>query len=279
MNPAPMIEAVQSATAEVLFAERVRALVADHCGYAPRPAAMPILVAALARRRGARTHEEYWDDLRAAESGQGELQLLVEDLLNHDTVCGRIPPHFEALGRQVLPALARRGKALRLASLGCSTGEEAYTMAIVAAESLGAEGASAVEILGVDFSARVLAIARAGVYQRSSLRELSPAQRELGFIRQDDGFHVRPSIANRVRFLQHNLMPPLPLVGLDAVFCRNVLIYFNSEAAQRVLVQIWAALAPGAWLFLGPSESALHLREWFEPVPSTDTIFYRRRQP
>ena len=80
-------------------------------------------------------------------------------------------------------------------------------------------------------------------------------------------------------FLQHNLMRPLPLVGVDAIFCRNVLIYFNTDSAQQALGHIRAALAPGGWLFLGPSESALHLREWFEPVPTADTILYRRRQP
>ncbi len=279
MSLAPQIETVRSTPAEALFAERARALVAKRCGYTPRPAAMPDLVAALTRRRGGRSYEEYWDELEAAEPRRGELQLLVEDLLNHDTVCGRIPPHFEALGRQVLPALARRGRPLRLASLGCSTGEEAYTMAIVATEALGDAAAPSVEIVGVDLSARVLAVARAGIYALSSLRELSPAQRERGFIRQDDGFHVRPEIAGRVRFLQHNLMQPLPLVGLDAVFCRNVLIYFSTESTQTVLFQIWAALAPGGWLFLGPCESAFHLREWFEPVPFAETILYRRRLP
>ena len=279
MTPAPLIEDLQPATAEALFAERIREMVAERCGYAPRPAAMPYLVATLARRRRDRSLEDYWNALQAAGSGSGELQLLVEDLLNHDTVCGRVPPHFETLGRHVLPALARLDRPLRLASLGCSTGEEVYTMAITAAETFGDSGSPAVEIVGLDLSARVLNVARAGIYQLSSLRELSPAQRERGFVRQADGFHVRPEIARGVRFLQHNLMQPLPLVGLDAVFCRNVLIYFNPDSAQQVLGHIRASLAPGGWLFLGPSESALHLREWFEPAAFAETMLYRRRQP
>lgn len=274
-----MIEELQPATAEALFAERVRALVAARCGFAPRPAAMPDLVAALVRRRGARSPDNYWSALQAEHSGSGELQLLVEDLLNHDTVCGRIPPHFETLGRDVLPALARLDRPLRLASLGCSTGEEAYTMAITAAETFGENGSPAVEIVGLDLSARVLEVARAGIYPLSSLRELSPDQRERGFIQRTDGFHVRREIARRVHFLQHNLMQSLPLVGIDAIFCRNVLIYFNTDSVQLVLGHIWDALAPGGWLFLGPSESALHLRERFEPVLFAETMVYRRRQP
>lgn len=279
MTPAPLLEDLPPATAEALFAERVRTLVADRFGYAPRPAATPHLVAALVRRRCGRSHEAYWSALQVEGSGSGELQLLVEDLLNHDTVCGRIPPHFETLGRQVLPALARLDRPLRLASLGCSSGEEVYSMAITAAETFGVNGSPAVEIVGLDLSARVLNVARAGIYQLASLRELSPAQRELGFLRQADGFHVRPEIARRVRFLQHNIMQPLPLVGLDAVFCRNVFIYFNTDSARQVLGHIRASLAPGGWLFLGPSESAQHLREWFEPAAFAETMLYRRRQP
>ncbi len=279
MTPAPEIDDLQPAAAEALFTERVRTLVAERCGFAPRPAASPQLAAALGRRRRGRSQEDYWEALRAADAANSELQLLVEDLLNHDTVCGRIPPHFEMLGRQVLPTLAQLDRPLRLASLGCATGEEAITLAITAAETFGLHGAPAVEIVGLDLSSRALGVARVGRYRLSCLRELSPAQRELGFIRQTDGFHVRPEIARRVRFLQHNLMQPLPLVGLDAVFCRNVLIYFNPDSARQVLRHIWDALAPGGWLFLGPSESALHLREWFEPVPFAETMVYRRRQP
>jgi chemotaxis protein methyltransferase CheR len=279
MNPAPPIEPVQPAAAETLFAERIRVLVAARYGYAPRPAAMPDLVAALGRRRGGRSTEDYWSALQVAGSGNDELQLLVEDLLNHDTVCGRIPPHFETLRRHVLPALARLGRPLRLASLGCATGEEVYTMAITVAETFGEDGPPAVEIVGLDLSARVLDVARTGIYQLSSLRELSPEQRERGFIRRADGYHVRPEIARRVRFLRHNLMQPLPLIGLDAVFCRNVLIYFNPDSAQQVLGHIRDSLAPGGWLFLGPSESALHLRECFESAPFAETMLYRRRQP
>jgi len=251
--------------------------VAARCGYSPCPAARPYLVAALARRRAGRPIDAYWNALNNDRTGAAELQSLVEDLLNHETVCGRNPPHFEALARQVLPPLRHVDRPVRLASLGCSTGEESYSLAIATAEVFGLVGGPVVEIAGLDLSARVLAVARAGVYRAASLRELTPAQREIGFVPHPDGFQVRPEIARRTRFLQHNLMTPLPLVGLDVVFCRNVLIYFNSASARQVLANIRDALAPGGWLFLGPSESALHLREWFEPVPCAETMLYRRR--
>lgn len=262
---------------EALFAERVLSLVAARCGYSPRPAARASLAATVGRRLAGRSHEAYWRALHDEHAGAGELQGLVEDLLNHETVCGRNPPHFDALAERVLLPLSRLDRTIRLASLGCSTGEEAYTLAITAAQYFGLHAGPRIEISGLDLSARVLAAARAGVYRDASLRELTATQRDLGFIPQPDGFHVRPEIARRVRFLQHNLMHPIPLVGLDAVFCRNVLIYFTTASANRVLGHIRDALAPGGWLFLGPSESALHLRDWFEPVPCAETMLYRRR--
>ena len=276
LSPLPT-EPLRAHHAEEFFAERVRALVESRCGYSPRPAARPLMVAAIARHRAGRSFDAYWEVINDPRNGAAELQGLVEDILNHETVCGRNPPHFEALALRVLPELRRFDRPVRIASLGCSTGEEVYSLAITAAETYGVAGGPVVEIAGLDLSARVLAVARAGLYRPASLRELTPAQRELGFVPHPDGFQVRPSVARHTRFLQHNLMDPLPLVGLDVVFCRNVLIYFNIASARRVLANIRDALAPGGWLFLGPSESALHLRDWFEPVPCAETMLYRRR--
>ncbi|MFT3831423.1 MAG: protein-glutamate O-methyltransferase CheR [Opitutaceae bacterium] len=277
MSLASMIEHGPVRGAEALFVERICSLVATRCGFSPRPAARTSLRSTLARRLDGRSHEAYWQALHDERTGAAELQGLVEDLLNHETVCGRNPPHFDALAERVLLPLSRLGRPIRLASLGCSTGEEAYSLAITAAQYFGTRDEPAVEIVGLDLSGRVLQTARAGIYRQASLRELTSVQREVGFVSHPDGFQVRPAIARRVRFLQHNLLQPLPLLGLDAVFCRNVLIYFNTASAHRVLANIRAALAPGGWLFLGPSESALHHREWFEPVPCAETMLYRRR--
>lgn len=273
----PMLDDTPLSGTEELFAERVRNFVAEWCGYAPRPAAMQHFREVLARRRGDRTHEEYWQILQRSVLADGEMQLLVEDLLNHSTVCGRTPPHFDALRRRVLPALAASGRTLRLVSLGCSTGEEVYTLALAAVEVFGIVDEPRIEIVGLDLSRRALAVAKTGVYTSPSLRELTPAQREYGFIRQGDKFTVRPEISRIVRFAQHNIMTPLPLVGVDAIFCRNVLIYFSTAATNVVHGHIRNALVPGGWLFLGPTESAPYPRESFESVAFAETRIYRRR--
>jgi len=271
-----IIEDSVPAGPDELFAERVRTLVAERCGFAPRPAAMHNLRIVLNQRRAGRTHEEYWQLLQPSSSGD-EFQQLVEDLLNHSTECGRTPPHFDVLRQQILPAFATVERTVRFASLGCSTGEEAYTLALAAVETFGTLGGPNVEIVGLDLSRRALAVARSGEYPPASLRELSEAQRERGFLRQPDGFRVRPEISRLVRFAQHNLMSPLPLVGIDVIFCRNVLIYFSPSSANVVLSHIRDALTPKGWLFLGPTEALPQQRDWFEPVIFAETLTYRRR--
>ncbi|MCX6951207.1 MAG: protein-glutamate O-methyltransferase CheR [Verrucomicrobia bacterium] len=264
---------------EARFAERVRGLVESRYGYAPKDAAMPSFQASLEQHRAGRAMEAYWQLLlRSGSAGAGnDLQELVELLLNHDTTCGRTPPHFDVMRERILPESVRKGRPLRIASLGCSTGEEAYTLALTALEVAGPHARPAVEIVGLDLSARALTVARAGVYPASSLRDLTPARRELGFTRSPGGFQVRPELSRLVRFIQHNLMSPLPLVGIDAIFCQNVLIYFSPSSANVVLGHIRNALAPGGWLFLGPTESAHRQREWFLPVAFAETLAYSRR--
>lgn len=271
------ISSVVAGTAkEEMFAERVRALVADRFGYSPRPAAMTFLCAVLQQRRAGCSFDEYWERLIASRSPEDELQQLVEDILVHETGCGRTPPHFEALRRWVLPELGATGQPIRMASLGCSTGEETYTLALSAGETLGFD--YPIEIVGLDLSRRALRVAREGTYPAFNLRELAPDERSRGFVRVGDDYKVRPEVARMVRFAPHNLLDPLPFVCVDAVFCRNVLIYFGSTAAARVLRHIRDALSPGGWLFVGHSESALHQRDWFEPVSYPETLAYRRRK-
>lgn len=268
---------VPTHSTEDAFAGRVMDLMAGRYGFSPRTAALPQVRAAIAARQAGRSREGYWRQLVASASCEDELQQLVEDLLNHETECGRTPPHFEALRTQVLPPLAATERPLRLASLGCSTGEEAYTLALAVCETFGSARRVDVEVVGLDVSRRALAIARAGAYPEGSLRELTAAQRERGFTRGPAGYQVRPEIARFVRFCHHNLMAPLPLASIDVIFCRNVLIYFSPASANLVLGHIRDALSRGGLLFLGHTESALHQRGWFSPVSFTDTLAYRRR--
>jgi chemotaxis methyl-accepting protein methylase len=174
--------------------------------------------------------------------------------------------------------LRTRGQRLRIASLGCSSGEEPYSIALVLREQLNAEELADVEISGVDVNSRALAAARAGLYDDYAVREMAPAQRQRWFQAQPDGrWLLHSGLRASVRFLQHNLLEPLPFAGLDVIFCRNVLIYFQPPVVAACFKEFHAALRPGGFLFLGHSESAFGFPEYFEPVQVPDGVIYHNK--
>ena len=163
-------------------------------------------------------------------------------------------------------------------SAGCSTGEEAYTLAALILESQRFEGWD-VRVIGTDLSKQCAAHARRGVYQASSLRATSARDKARYFFEQADGFHVTDSVKKLCQFGQMNLFDigRGNLVGrVDAVFCRNVLIYFDVRSRKRVIDNLYQRLTPGGYLMLGHSESLLNLSTAFELVHLRDDLVYRK---
>ncbi len=193
---------------------------------------------AVVRRTLARMPGDY------ADLPTSQLVPLLSSLCVGETTFMRHSEHFEAL-RQLAPGIASDGRQLRVWSAGCSTGEEAYSLAAV----LRAVGIRA-DVLATDVNARALAFARRGVYRPWSLRSVDLAANPwLRF----DGLHVEvaPTIHSCVRFEPLNLATdPFP-TGMDVIFCRNVLIYFHRDEALRVIRRMASALAPGGILVLG----------------------------
>lgn len=279
----------------------MQALEAISCPSSPEPSLHAELVrAAIATRYGFRVSESWFGQLTTRLEQQArmshraniadyvqwllsdsnELARLVESFLIGETHFLRTEPHFMALTRKVInPWRTRqpRGERLRIASLGCSTGEEPYSIAMIVCETLTPGELEEVEITGADVSTRALAAARQGRYDLHQLRELSPARRNRWFSPLHGQWQVSDFLKSRVRFLHHNLLRPLPFAGLDAVFCRNVLIYFAPEQVAACLREIHSALRPGGYLILGHSETALGHPERFEPVPTDDTIIYQSK--
>ena len=196
-----------------------------------------------------------------------ELQELVEELLNHESQFNRNPEQLALLKSEVLlgwrETMAPWPK--RIVSLGCSTGEEAYSLAILAEQVLG-ERADDVLILGMDVSRRALAAARQAQYSEFRLRDVPSGDRARCFTKEGELWAVHPRLRKRVRFLQQNLVEPLPTSSLDVIFCCNVLIYFPVEAAQRLLRQFYSALKPYGHLFLGHADSFVLPPELFRPI-------------
>lgn len=239
-----------------------------------------IRLAARAAATGRDGVADYLLWLLAPDGDKSEMLALVETLLIGETHFLRVEPHFAALTEKIVPiwrASRQPGQRLRIASLGCATGEEPYSIALVLRECLSPDEMENVEITGVDVSGTALAAARRGCYESFQLRELTPVQRSRWFKPEDNRWLVNSALRSSVRFLQHNLLQPLPFAGLDVVFCRNVLIYFPPQSVAFCLGEFHAALRPGGHLFLGHTESAFAFPQLFEPVQTRDAVIYQNK--
>jgi chemotaxis protein methyltransferase CheR len=164
-------------------------------------------------------------------------------------------------------------------SAGCSSGEEAFTLAILLRENFPQAVAGSVEILGVDVSPGLLARAAAGRFTEWSLRQTSPPMRQRYFTRDRGELLLDGSIRRAVAFARRNLLDEDPIFygegAFDVIFCRNVTMYF-APAQTRALVQRLArALAPGGYLFLGPAETLRGISDAFQLCASHETFYYR----
>lgn len=197
----------------------------------------------------------YWALLSGSDT---ELQALIEAVVVPETWFFRDPASFAALARLVsdasLPAQARANP--RLLSVPCSTGEEPYSMAMALLDA--GLPASALHIDAVDISTRALARAEKALYGRNSFRGGDLAFRDRHFTAVAGGHRPAEAVRRSVRFRQGNLLGGLPGAKLyDAIFCRNVLIYFDRATQSRAVGVLGSLLAPHGWLFVGPSETAL----------------------
>lgn len=244
--------------------------------------ALRISLVARATRLGHRSFADYYAQLERDEAEFNELLNLVTV---NETSFFRFPAQFDALRDEILPELASSGRranrTVRIWSAGCSTGEEPYSIAMTVVdsgiESLGWKS----QVLGTDVSTKALATAKAGVYHRRSMGNLSPGVIARHFDLIDvERFRVKEGIRARVDFGYHNLIRepyPLSLMGnWDVIFCRNVTIYFRPESTKRVLENLYHSLNEGGYLFLGHSETLSESETPFEPVEVGGVYVYRR---
>ena len=229
---------------------------------------------------GLATLQDYYYRLLYDPDADTEFGHLFDVLSNNETYFFREETQIRTFAEEIVPAGGHTpGARVRAWSAGCSSGEEPYSLAIAVLEHLGGR-TDCVEIFGSDYSSKVLEQARRGVYGAFSFRNLSPAMRDRYFEAQADGRHrINPDVRRLVQFGKCNLLGQageLPLVKFDAIFCRNVLMYFDRDARRRVLDLFHDRLAPGGYLFLGHSESLLDLSDRFEVANLVNDVAYRR---
>jgi chemotaxis protein methyltransferase CheR len=174
--------------------------------------------------------------------------------------------HFEFLVEQ-LPAWRALGRPIRIWSAGCSSGEEVYTLAMVLAEHLPAPELRAARILGTDISRPVLERAQAAVYRPQDLEGLDAERCRRHLLRRGDAYEVRPELRALVSFARLNLLEHWPMRGpFHAIFCRNVMIYFDRPTRERLIARFHALLPPGGHLLVGHSESLSGLEHGYRYV-------------
>ncbi len=262
----------------------LRDLVYDHSGILVREEMKFVMERRLGVRLdalGLTDFAAYYRHLREGGKG-GELETAVEALTTNETYFFREPLQLEALEEELFPLLEKRNqinKRLRFWSAGCSSGEEAYTVAMLLAESSRFAGWD-LEVHGTDISRRVLTQARRAEYGPASFRVTSEARKRRHFEPGEGArLKVKEEHLARVSFSQLNLLDrdlAQLLPRMDVILCRNVMIYFDLPARKRVLGLFHEKLAEGGYLLLGHSENLISLSADFELVHLKKDLVYRK---
>lgn len=244
--------------------EFIRLVIAENAGIVLGPNKRQLVQGRLARRLrelGLPSYEAYCDHVR--ESGPEELVGLINALTTNVTAFFRENHHFDALAAYMIPEALKRNDAsrrLRIWSAGCSTGEEPYCIAMIAAETVPASARWDLKILATDIDSDVIASAQQGIYPLERLSAV-PHERLRRCFRKGTGLNaghalVQPHIARLISFRTLNLQQAWPMKGpFDIIFCRNVMIYFDQPTRERLVSRFAQMLIPSGYLCLGHSES------------------------
>lgn len=208
-----------------------------------------------------------------------ELDALYSDVLISVTSFFRNHETFELLQHKILPHLIKQGGAdtLRCWVLGCSTGQEAYSIAMAFTEAAeNAPRACRLQIFATDLNDALLDKARHGLYAKSLAEEISPQRLRRFFVEEDGGYRVTKPLREMVVFARQNLISDPPFSRMDLISCRNLLIYLEPSLQKKALPTFHYALKPGGFLLLGASESIGTFSDLFEPVDKKHKIYAKK---
>jgi chemotaxis protein methyltransferase CheR len=239
-----------------------------------------LLTGRLSKRMRALGLDSFAQYYNRVSSDDEELRTMLDAVTTNETQFFREPAHFQFLDRHVLPAWqaeaaeGRRPKTIRVWSAGCSTGQEAYSLAMLLVDRLQLTHGWSVEILATDLSRRVLTIAGEGVWDASKCSDIPPNYIRSFMLKglgENEGkIKAAPSI-RIIRFLRLNLNDATypPIGKFDLIFCRNVLIYFDAESRKRVIGRLLRHLHPQGYLFVGHAESLSSMSQSLQCVIPT----------
>jgi two-component system CheB/CheR fusion protein len=223
------------------------------------------------------TLAEYVEHLKKNPTEAG---ILFNDLLINVTNFFRDSATMEHVKKQILPRIVggkSSGEAVRIWVAGCSTGQEAYSMAMMMLEVLGANASNlSIQIFATDLSDSAIAKARMGVFTKGEVLDISPARLDRFFSKVDDQYRVNKLVRDLCVFAPHNLLGDPPFSRMDLISCRNLLIYLDDELQQKVFATFHYALKADGYLLLGKSESVGSSSAFFAQIEKTQKVFVRK---
>ncbi|MCL4536513.1 MAG: protein-glutamate O-methyltransferase CheR [Nitrospirae bacterium] len=243
----------------------------------------------LENRLGRRVQEKnlkgYEDYLYILKYGsdKNELTILFNLITTNETFFFREPQQFDVFEGELLNRIAAENakagrKDIKIWSAACSTGEEPYTISMILLEKPEA-GALRKEIYASDLSESVLGSAKAGIYGSYAIRNIPDAYLKKYFTNANQQYSISSSVKSLTKFMKINLIEDRDVKavrGVDVIFCRNVLIYFDDKAKQKAVSNLYDALRPNGYLFVGTSESLHSVTRAFRPVVINKVIVYQK---
>jgi two-component system CheB/CheR fusion protein len=227
-------------------------------------------------------HDTLDEYAKFLQGNSQELDTLFSDVLISVTGFFRNPDAFEVLKRVVFPKLVkrRRDDAVRVWVLGCSTGQEAYSVAMAYSESVDSLArAPKLQVFATDLNDKLLEKARAGLYAKSVESDISQERLHRFFAEEEGGYRVIKPLREAVVFARQNLVSDPPFSRMDLICCRNLLIYLEPSLQRKALPTFHYALKPEGFLFLGASESVGTFTDLFETVDRKHKIFAKKPGP
>ncbi|MCL2008211.1 MAG: protein-glutamate O-methyltransferase CheR [Treponema sp.] len=259
--------------------EGYRSIIYDESGITFTATNRSILESRLKERLREKGIDSVKSYLETIKKDQGEMKGFLDSITTNLTRFFRNEAHFHALEHFVIPEIMKIKKAtgnttIKIWSAGCSTGEEPYTIAILLNEVLTPPWKY--EIVASDLSLKCLMTAKEGFYAENRIVGIPDNYLKKYFDKVDGGYKARPTIVTPIRFDYHNLKNDSGLRGMDIVFCRNVIIYFDDVAQNAVINRFWESMAAKSFMFIGHSESLFGMDTKFEFVKTQWATLYRK---
>jgi len=229
------------------------------------------------QERNLNTFEDYLSLVKYGTSAD-ELNKLYDAITTNETYFFREPQQLQVCVDNVVPMVLEKkpAKDLKIWSAACSTGEESYTLVMMLMEK---RSCSRIEVVASDISNEVLESAKKAVYGSYSMRNVAEPYLKKYFKSNGWTHELDMAVKNTVRFMNINLIDAgkmHTIQGMDVVFCRNVLIYFDDKAKQKAVSLLYDSLRPGGFLFIGSSESLHNVTRAFKPVVFNKVVAYQR---